>query len=167
MLRDHAVHDSFMYSVLKMCRNKFGFDLQTDGVNPKARNTRMLFAKYLTWLMWPFVEETVKNLSTDDQAHAKRFYEFMLLVVFAQCSMGRILGAEDMPKIPQEHRKRLIKMSHAATAEILLSGAFFKGFIVYNFIYSGSDEERVTLAIMEHVLCKFTNQLHKYEIKLE
>ena len=56
-----------------------------------------------------------------------------------------------------------MRLSHTATAGQLLSDTFIREYIVWNFIHTGTDEERAALVIMEEVLAPLTNQLAKWE----
>ena len=72
-----------------------------------------------------------------------------------------------MLRITQDRRELLLKQSLSSTAKYVLSDAFVKGFITWNFLYSGTHQERLALGIMEHLLCPLANQMWKFEIPLE
>ena len=60
----------------------FGFEFTIE-YNLNALRSRLLFARYMTLLFWPDLEAGIAHLSNEDQQGARRYFEFLLLVVFS------------------------------------------------------------------------------------
>ena len=82
MIRDRTYMHAARSFLIHWASSVFGFEFTIE-YNLNALRSRLLFARYMTLLFWPDLEAGIAHLSNEDQQGARRYFEFLLLVVFS------------------------------------------------------------------------------------